>query len=513
MIIFTLHRTASAQHGIGGHDLDALDRTLSALRRLSVPIVSLREILASLQGRGTLHPTSVCFTLDDGYWDQAESTVPLLLAHGVRPTIFLITGFLDGLLWPWDAQVHDLFQRLDAPSLTVRVGSGCLIYDTSSSVSRAIARSSFSDLCKSVSDSQREKLIAALVNSVCAGDRMSVPSHHRPMTWEQARALEAKGVDFGSHSVSHVVFSQVSAERAQAELQGSQNRLIEELQDPISAFAWPIGRRPDFGMRDLQIAARVGYQCTLSMYCRDAIAQPKQLYRRAVLLHRHSFLNSTGKTLRTVIGLSRTNVLTATRRIFGSRPRKVLQDTANSLLDDDSTSAEFGDQWSPLERVDDDRVDWKRVKRLVFVCKGNICRSPYAEQRARAVGLESISCGIEAAPGAEADGRALRNASIRGIDLSSHRSRRLDQVRMYSTDLIVYMEAGQRAAVIGYANSVGLQHTLAGLWSSAPEVAKTIIDPFGRDDVTFQSVFERLDNVVRHLASTMRAAGRNQQSS
>src|SRR5262245_51985599 len=55
-------------------------------------------------------------------------------------------------------------------------------------------------------------------------------------------------------------------------------------------------------------------------------------------------------------------------------------------------------------------IDWARVQRLVFVCKGNICRSPYAESKATTMGVTATSAGIEAASQRDADLVAIRVA-------------------------------------------------------------------------------------------------------
>jgi protein-tyrosine phosphatase len=154
-------------------------------------------------------------------------------------------------------------------------------------------------------------------------------------------------------------------------------------------------------------------------------------------------------------------------------------------------------------------IEWERVGRIVFVCKGNICRSPYAEARAKLLGVESVSCGIEASPGASADEAACRNALIRGVDLSRHQSRRLDQLKLYSTDLVICMEPWQRAAVVGLAQNIGIQHAIGSNWPSGDQVGSAIADPFAKDDVVFQEVFERLDEIVAEIAVRVPAASRN----
>ncbi|CAN7293210.1 low molecular weight phosphotyrosine protein phosphatase [Pseudoduganella sp. LjRoot289] len=69
---------------------------------------------------------------------------------------------------------------------------------------------------------------------------------------------------------------------------------------------------------------------------------------------------------------------------------------------------------------------------VLFVCMGNICRSPTAEgvsrQRAEAAGLalEIDSAGTHACHvGAPPDARSARHAALRGYDLSAQRARQV----------------------------------------------------------------------------------------
>ncbi len=460
-----------------------VSRVLHRLRELGVPLVRLDQILDGVLGRANLPPLSVCFTLDDGYLDQAEQLVPVLLEHGISPTLFVITGFLDGQLWPWDAQAREFFRGCSQRSLEIRVGDRCLKYDTSTE------------------DSQRALLLSALAAAVGAAAGAPVPSHHRPMSWHRARELERLGVQFGSHSVSHCVFSRVPTEKATSELQVSRRRIIEELQRPSPVLAWPIGRQVDFSERDLKIACAVGYAATVDLTSRDVISPSGMRADVPIILHRHGFPDSEAEVLRTTFGLTMEAAVDAVRYLFGrSGPGK------GQLKSSLQRGSDTGSPGTVLMKsAPPSPIVWERVGRLVFVCKGNICRSPYAEHRARALGFSAVSCGIHANPGTRADEEATRNASFRNIDLSTHRSRRLDELELTPADLVVYMESSQRSAVIPFVRESGAQDTLAASWASGASRHGAIHDPFGRDDVDFQAAFEMLDEAISNLAARMPA--------
>jgi protein-tyrosine-phosphatase len=67
---------------------------------------------------------------------------------------------------------------------------------------------------------------------------------------------------------------------------------------------------------------------------------------------------------------------------------------------------------------------------IVFVCTGNMCRSPFAEFTLRKLAGDAVavsSVGLAAWNGKQAAPAAVRAARQFGIDLSMHRSRALDE--------------------------------------------------------------------------------------
>lgn len=148
-------------------------------------------------------------------------------------------------------------------------------------------------------------------------------------------------------------------------------------------------------------------------------------------------------------------------------------------------------------------VEWGSVERLVFVCQGNICRSPYACARAHALGARAISFGLEAVDGAGANEDAARNALRRGIDLKDHRSTRLLSSLIAPGDLIVAFEPVHllRVTQQNVTSPTGL--TLLGLW--ARPVRPHIQDPYGRTDRYFQQCFAAIDLNTHELVTRLAA--------
>lgn len=91
--------------------------------------------------------------------------------------------------------------------------------------------------------------------------------------------------------------------------------------------------------------------------------------------------------------------------------------------------------------------------RVLFVCTGNICRSPTAEgimkSKLEKAGLtDQVQCDSAGTHGFHAgdppDARALRHARGRGYDLSSLRARKVEAMDFERFDVILAMDHGHR---------------------------------------------------------------------
>ena len=89
------------------------------------------------------------------------------------------------------------------------------------------------------------------------------------------------------------------------------------------------------------------------------------------------------------------------------------------------------------------------IRQVVFVCTGNVCRSPMAEyllrrRLGRASGWTVKSAGLAAAAGASASWASVAVMREMGIDLTAHRSRPVTQALVDAAIVIVVMTASHR---------------------------------------------------------------------
>jgi protein-tyrosine-phosphatase len=99
---------------------------------------------------------------------------------------------------------------------------------------------------------------------------------------------------------------------------------------------------------------------------------------------------------------------------------------------------------------------------ILFVCSGNICRSPMAEalfrhevQRRGLAGVETASVGTWGQDGLPATSEAVEVMRARGIDMSAHRGRTAERQSLEGADLIVVMTSVHAREVAQVSSAAG----------------------------------------------------------
>jgi len=160
--------------------------------------------------------------------------------------------------------------------------------------------------------------------------------------------------------------------------------------------------------------------------------------------------------------------------------------------------------------------------KVLFVCMGNICRSPTAkavfDSMVKAAGLTELvqadSAGTHAFHVEEAaDPRAVSAAQKRGYDLSGHQARKVEMCDFSDYDYILAMD-WDNLALLQRTAPRGLQHKLQLLMRFATEYeAATVNDPYHGGPAGFDQALDYIEDacnglmeVVRRRASMVAAA-------
>ena len=150
------------------------------------------------------------------------------------------------------------------------------------------------------------------------------------------------------------------------------------------------------------------------------------------------------------------------------------------------------------------RIEAVAVRRVVFVCQGNICRSPFAEVTARQLGMRATSCGLATGENVPAFPLAVDTARGFGIDLRAHRARDIEHFRFEPGDLVLAMELRHLRRLRSVLAGKPVQVSLLGLW--APQPRPHLHDPHKLNAEYFQTCFRVMTASVQGLALRLRDA-------
>ena len=141
------------------------------------------------------------------------------------------------------------------------------------------------------------------------------------------------------------------------------------------------------------------------------------------------------------------------------------------------------------------------MKKIMFICSGNTCRSPLAEglfkkylQENNITDIEVGSAGVGAFPGDAVSINSILVAGNRGVDISDHRARNVNPEHILTTDLFFCMSESHKAVLSRHCDSEKV-------------VVLNVPDPFGRPievyeecakqlEGKFPEILERVQNTV-----------------
>jgi len=137
------------------------------------------------------------------------------------------------------------------------------------------------------------------------------------------------------------------------------------------------------------------------------------------------------------------------------------------------------------------RPAYKSFKKILFICEGNICRSPFAERYLKQLrpDLHTASVGLQFQSGRMSPLLAVKTARAVGIDLAAHRSVYIGDLDPGSYDALFVMDR---------MNYQKLQKHYPNLRSRIffLDHDKVIVDPYGGSEADFKACYSRISELL-----------------
>lgn len=264
-VIFTLHHMrpwtekAFALNRILEVTPEFLDALLDQVQAADLDVVSLDEAMPRLRaGEGRRF---VSFTFDDGYRDNLEHAYPLFKRRSLPLTLFVPTDYPDGRGELWWLVLEKIVRRANEIELCRNGELWQLPTATLAEKERA-----FEEIywwLRGLDEATQRSVARVLA------DRYEIDigamTRDLIMSWDEIRGLAADPlVTIGAHTKGHYAIAKLSPEKAREELEGSADRLEDELGMRPAHFSFPYGDVSSARPRDFAIARELGFETAVT---------------------------------------------------------------------------------------------------------------------------------------------------------------------------------------------------------------------------------------------------------
>jgi peptidoglycan/xylan/chitin deacetylase (PgdA/CDA1 family) len=256
--IFIFHRVLSKPDPLFPNEPDAVqfDRIVSWIKAW-FQVIPLNAAVDSLK-TAKLPARAAAITFDDGYADNHDVALPILIKHNVPATFFIATGYLDGGRM-WNDTITESIRQFSPEQLDLSgLDLGC--HPTGNDEQKRKAIGEIIEIAKYLAPKVRQSVseeIARLTGALLPTDLM--------MTSDQIRNMRAAGMQIGAHTVNHPILACTEKSIAQHEISASKASLEELLGEEITLFAYPNGKPlVDYLPEHAQMIEDAGFHAALS---------------------------------------------------------------------------------------------------------------------------------------------------------------------------------------------------------------------------------------------------------
>src|SRR5919107_569010 len=140
--------------------------------------------------------------------------------------------------------------------------------------------------------------------------------------------------------------------------------------------------------------------------------------------------------------------------------------------------------------------------RVLFVCLGNICRSPLAQGAFEDVFFVDSAGTGSWHVGSPPDNRAQRSAAARGLDLSAQRARRISPDDCEVFDYVLTMDEQNYRTVASLCRGSAVVRPFLDFAPHSPE--REVPDPYGGGPASFEHVLDLVEGASEGLLDDIR---------
>ena len=201
-------------------------------------VISVDQLVNYIQLRKSLPEKAVAITFDDGYKDNYLYAYPMIKKYHVPATIFITTGHIGtGKLFWWDL-VNYVIQHSNVNPLNLGK-EGC--YLIQSETEKIHSNFIICEKMKKMPENEKNFLIKRLIGISNIKNIPSEVGNQLILSWDEIKEMSSEGINFGAHSISHPVLTNMPLEQAKFEIIQSKKDIEKQLGRETIGFSYPDG--------------------------------------------------------------------------------------------------------------------------------------------------------------------------------------------------------------------------------------------------------------------------------
>ncbi len=226
----------------------------------SYKIIPLSELIQNILENKPIKKKSAVITFDDGYKDNYNHAFPILKKYKIPATIFLTSGHIgtDNLFW---------FDKIEYVLCHTKLKDIELDYFGKISLNKQENRwrtiFDIKEKLKQIPEENKNKFIENIVDL----SDVDIPKNigkETILSWDEVKAMNEFGIDFGSHSVTHPILKNMCLKDIKYEINWSKKTIESHLGQPIYSFSYPNGKVNDFNDQIISILKNAGFKCAVT---------------------------------------------------------------------------------------------------------------------------------------------------------------------------------------------------------------------------------------------------------
>ena len=237
-----------------------LDQALGFIRAEGYDLVDMDEMAARIEGPKR-DRFAVALTFDDGYRDNREHALPVLKRHDAPWTLYVTTGYADGIASLWWIAFEQAIRAL--PRVTLTIAGRIHDHDTRTARGKQAA---FDDIYWALRARPEGELRAGVAHlAALAGIDDAALTRALCLDWDELRELAREpSLTIGAHTLTHPMLAQHPVHIAQPEIVEARDRIAFELGRDVRHLAYPVGDPGSAGQREFGIARSSGFRTAVT---------------------------------------------------------------------------------------------------------------------------------------------------------------------------------------------------------------------------------------------------------